>query len=112
MTLRAPKPPDALPETLLPSDPNYGRERYTVTTAALYLSVGRDTVYREAAAGRLGYRRTTPAGELRFSQAHLDLWREARTSPARDAASRKVRAFPDPAPTARPLPVPRERRFP
>lgn len=77
---RASRQPATMPATLAPAHPEYSLERYTVATAARYLMVSRDTVYREVAAGRMAHRRSDKAGsELKFSQAALDAWRAERT---------------------------------
>ena len=45
----------ALPESLPATHPDYGRERYDVQQAAVYLQIGRSEVYAHAKAGRIAH---------------------------------------------------------
>lgn len=102
------KPPTSMPATLTTSDPDYGRERFTVAQAAVYLDIHPSHVYSEAAAGNLSHRRDT-THRLRFSQQDLDEWRAARRVPARP---HRRESFPlEAVPSTKRLPLPSVRRF-
>jgi excisionase family DNA binding protein len=93
-------------------DPGYVLERFTVKQAANYLSLPVSQVYALAAARAISYRRDTAKGRIRFSQADLDAWREARHV---DVAPKFQRSTSTVRPRARTavatLPLPAKRRF-
>lgn len=100
-----------LPPLVTPDDPRYGLERFDVRQAAAYLCVHVARIYSDAAAGQLAHRRDSQF-RLRFAQADLDAWRQARRREVTPAV-----APPMPRPPARAmstlavLPPPKKRRF-
>lgn len=78
--------PLTLPPVRHESDPLYTREDYSVAAAAAYLHTSHASIYAEAHAGRIGFRRGSMR-RLLFSQADLDAYRESRRHPARPAAA-------------------------
>lgn len=83
-------PAAVLPELVLENDLRYRLERFTPAQAAGYLHIAIDRVYRYAAGGQIGHVKDGRR-RIRFSQADLDLWRQARRVEPRDAATVKVR---------------------
>lgn len=68
-----------LPPSLHSDHPDYTRERYTVLQAAQYLQRQRSRIYLAVARGEISYRQDGEVrGTIRFSQADLDAWRQAR----------------------------------
>lgn len=57
------------------------RNLYTVAEAAQALRMGRSTLYRALAQGRIGYT-VDPAGRIRFTQDDIDAALEAGRRPA------------------------------
>ena len=103
--------PVALPPSLPVDHPDYTRERFSVAEAAAYLLVHVTRIYADAAKGELGYRRDGNR-RLRFSQADLDAWRQARRVEARTTPARMVTRSSRPvAAPAAVLPLPAKRRF-
>lgn len=108
---RPTKKGEALPQVLDPAHPAYGLETYSVRTAAAYLVCHPAQIYARAAKGELGYRRDGNR-RLRFSQADLDAWRQARRVEARTTSARMVTRSSRPvAAPAAVLPLPAKRRF-
>lgn len=104
--------PVTLPATVHPDDPEYTRERYSVTQAAAYLNRSTDLVYAEASAKRLGHRRDGTR-RLFFSQWDLDLWRAARRCEQKGAPadSQLIGRVTRPRQAAQDLRLPAVRRF-
>jgi hypothetical protein len=105
-----------LPPTVATTHPDYARERYSVATAALYLTVPRSAIYRAAAAGRIGHRVISEGQQLHhirlFSQKDLDQYRDKQPRvEATDAPPVRPAAIARPVKRPTGLPMPEERQF-
>ena len=93
-----------MPPVLLPTDPSYTLEVYDVRQAAAFLCVHRSRIYADIAAGLLAHRRDGHR-RIRFSQADLDQWRQAKRVEAKPARLTLV------ANDRRAIRMPKVRRF-